>query len=168
MRFWILIFCTLLSLPGLLAPFWVGYGGLIQALPCLARGGSPDCLFALAGSAGYALVSLAAWIAYFKLAYAWVEDVVLPPRWPVTGFLLGILGMNAGGMGGTWVPYLGVFVLPALLLALWVSVYHLRCWRRPVSVRASQATGVTLRAPAPAPPDGSPQSSRHRRRSPPP
>ena len=135
MRFLMLTLCTLLSLPGLLAPFGAGYGGLIQSLPCLVRGGSRDCLFALAATTGYALVCLGAWIVFFKITYAWVENKVVPPRWPVTGFFLGMLSMNAGGMGGSWVPYAGVFVLPAFLLAVWVSVHHLKRWRRHVSVR---------------------------------
>jgi len=135
MRFWMLTLCTLLSLPGLVAPFAIGYGGLLQSLPCLVQGASADCLFGLAGAIGYALVSTAAWVAYFKMAYAWVEDVVVPPQWPVTGFLLGILSMNFGGVGGSWVPYAGLFVLPAFLLALWVSVYHLRRGYRAGSVQ---------------------------------
>ena len=69
---------------------------------------------------GLAALWLYAWTAWIRMAFAWANDRRLGWFWPVTGTLAGLISVLSSMLLGA------ILGLPALLLALYMSGYHLR------------------------------------------
>ena len=79
------------------------------------------------------LICCCAWFVYFKMGSAWIRCERLGQLWPTLGTVFGVLALNRGGLAFFRVDYnpsemigVGIFVLPAIILAFWMVGYHLK------------------------------------------
>jgi hypothetical protein len=111
--------CTVLSLPGALL-------GALSLMVMAARSDAHAGVVLL-------LANAFAWIAYLACVSAWVAGRRVPRAWPVGGILAAasyaLFPLTIGGSPGAGLVILFVgmiLVLPAVLLATVVVVFHLR------------------------------------------
>lgn len=84
------------------------------------------------------LFGVIAWIAYFRMGLAWMDNVRLGWIWPSTGTIAALLALNGGGasfLSHEYSPKLmlgpATFTFPAILLAVWMVFFHFRRKRNP-------------------------------------
>ncbi|WP_199098891.1 hypothetical protein [Dyella sp. ASV21] len=134
MRGFIFAICTTLSIFG----FFVAFS-LPPVFPSCAECLSHHQRNVLAAGFAFHIVMLAsALIAYFRMGIAWALDRRLGLFWPVFGTVAATLtlagvGMNLNGVMGPdfGLARLGMVVTaPAILLSIWMVVFHARRAKR--------------------------------------
>lgn len=113
----VLVVTVLLSLLGFFGPLLLLWGSVITCLQGRACSGSVDKAFYFVITCGLA------WYIFFRMARAWVANTIISLRWPAAGLCFGILSLS-WLMGIEMIPVSALMVAPAILLAIWVSCYH--------------------------------------------
>lgn len=125
MRFLIFWLCTLLSGYGIMATASLV---LVAMFALISHSGRIDWFVTLSG-----LFGAIAWIAYFRMGLAWIDDVRLGWTWPSIGTIAAVLALNGGGtlfLTEEYSPKLMLgpvaFTSPAIFAAIWMVFYHFR------------------------------------------
>jgi len=109
-----------------IASFLSSYGmflNLLTSIHELDKGNGPWLL----------LTSILAWIAYFRMGNAWINNKRLGVLWPTIGTFVAMLALNGGGVwffSSTYKPEFILvplfFVSPAVLMSIWLVQYHIK------------------------------------------
>jgi type VI protein secretion system component VasK len=114
MRTTLLLGCAGLSFMGFIWPLW------------LLASGRPFAVF-------LAVICIYAWVCYFVMGVAWARNERAKKWWPYSGTVAALASPFTGALVSAntnegiqvTLSYF-VFVLPAVLLAIWLVVFHMK------------------------------------------